>query len=64
MTTAAALTSGLCVWLDRLFPDRDRGDRLQQALRERFGDDTRAVDAELCAEIETAAHAFSRHFAL
>jgi hypothetical protein len=64
MTTAAALTSGLCGWLDRLFPDRDRGDRLQQALRERFGDDTRAVDAELCAEIETAAHAFSRHFAL
>ena len=64
MTTAAALTSGLCGWLDRLFPDRDRGERLQQALRERFGDDTRAVDAELCAEIETAAHAFSRHFAL
>jgi hypothetical protein len=64
MTTAAALTSGLCGWLDGLFPDRDRGERLQQALRERFGADTRAVDAELCAEIETAAHAFSRHFAL
>jgi hypothetical protein len=64
MTTAAALTSGLCGWLDRLFPDRDRGERLQQALRERFGDDARAVDAELCAEIETAAHAFSRHLAL
>jgi hypothetical protein len=64
MTTAAALTSGLCGWLDRLFPDRERGERLQQGLRERFADDTRAVDAELCAEIETAAHAFSRHFAL
>jgi hypothetical protein len=64
MTTAAALTAGLCGWLDRLFPDPDRGERLQQALRERFGDDTRAVDAELCAEIEIAAHAFSRHFAL
>jgi hypothetical protein len=64
MTTAAALTSGLCGWLARLFPDRDRGERLQQALRERFGDDTREVDAELCAEIETAAHAFSRHFEL
>jgi hypothetical protein len=64
MTTAAALTAGLCGWLDRLFPDRDRGERLQQALRERFGDDTRAVGAELCGEIETAAHAFSRHFAL
>jgi hypothetical protein len=64
MTTAAALTSGLCGWLDRLFPDRDRGERLKQALRERFGADTRALDAELCAEIETAAHAFSRHFAL
>src|SRR5215208_1450809 len=64
MTTAAALTSGLCGWLDRLFPGRDRGERLQHALRERFGDDTRAVDAELCAEIETAARAFSRHFEL
>lgn len=64
MTTAAALTAGLCGWLDRLFPDRDRGERLQAALRERFGDDPRAVDAELCAEIETAAHAFSRHFEL
>ncbi len=64
MTTAAALTSGLRDWLDRLFPDRDRGERLQQALRERFGDDTRPVNAELCTEIETAAHAFSRHFAL
>jgi len=64
MTTAAALTSRLCDWLDRLFPDRDRGERLQQALRERFGADTRAMDGELCAEIETAAHAFSRHFAL
>jgi hypothetical protein len=64
MTTAAELTSGLCAWLERLFPDRDRGERLQQALRERFGADTRAVTAELCAEIETAAHAYSRHFAL
>jgi hypothetical protein len=64
MTTAAALTSGLCDWLDRLFPDCERGEQLQQALRERFGDDARAVDAELCTEIETAAHAFSRHFAL
>ena len=64
MTTAAALTSGVCGWLDRLFPDRDRGERLQQALRERFGEDMREVNAELCAEIETAAHAFSRHFEL
>jgi hypothetical protein len=64
MTSAAALTAGLCGWLDRLFPDHDRGERLQQALRERFGADSREVDAELCGEIETAAHAFSRHFAL
>jgi hypothetical protein len=64
MTTAAALTAGLCGWLDRLFPDRDRGERLQGALRERFGEDARTVDAGLCAEIETAAHAFSRHFEL
>jgi hypothetical protein len=64
MTTAAGLTSGLCSWLDRLFPDRERGERLQAALRDRFGDDARAVDAALCAEIEAAAHAFSRHFEL
>jgi C-terminal processing protease CtpA/Prc len=51
-------------WLDRLFPDPDRGERLKRALDERFGDDTRAVTTELCEEIERAAHAFSRHFAL
>jgi hypothetical protein len=64
MTTAAALTSELCGWLERLFPDRERGERLQAALRERFGEDAREVDAALCAEMETAAHAFSRHFEL
>ena len=62
--TARALASDLCAWIDRLFPDADRGERLKRALGERFGDDTRAVSRELCGEVETVAHEFSRHFAL
>ena len=62
--TARALASDLCAWIDRLFPDADRGERLKRALTERFGDDTRAVSRELCGEVETVAHEFSRHFAL
>ena len=62
--TARALTSGLCTWIDRLFPDADRGEALSRSLRERFGEDTRPVTRQLCDEIEAVAHAFSRHFAL
>jgi C-terminal processing protease CtpA/Prc len=61
---ARALTSTLCAWIDRLFPDPDRGERLKRALGDRFGDDARAVTTDLCREIETVAHGFSRHFAL
>ncbi len=64
MTTAGALASDLCGWIDRLFPDADRGERLKRALDERFGGDARAVTGELCGEIEAVAHQFSRHFAL
>jgi hypothetical protein len=62
--TARALAFKLCAWIDRLFPDADRAERLERALEERFGDDTRAVSSELCGEIEAVAHGFSRHFAL
>jgi C-terminal processing protease CtpA/Prc len=62
--TARALASDLSGWIDRLFPDADRGERLKRALDERFGDDARAVTSELCGEIEAVAHDFSRHFAL
>ena len=62
--TARALASDLCAWIDRLFPDADRGERLKRALDERFGDDPRAVTSELCGEIEAVAHGFSRHFEL
>jgi hypothetical protein len=62
--TAAALVSELRVWLDRLFPDADRGERLQRALHERFGADDRPVTAELCRELEAVAQDFSRHFEL
>ena len=40
--TARELASALCAWIDRLFPDADRGERLKRALEERFGDDARA----------------------
>ena len=62
--TAAALAADLCRWIDRLFPDPERGERLARALRERFGEDGRAVTADLCREVETVAHAFSRHLEL
>lgn len=62
--TAAALAVDLCAWLDRLFPDADRGARLRGAVEERFGDDARAVTADVCREIEAVAQGFSRHFAL
>jgi hypothetical protein len=62
--TVGALARDLCAWIDRLFPDPDRGERLERALDERFGDDTRAVTEEACREIEAVAHAFSRHFEL
>jgi hypothetical protein len=53
--TARALASSLCAWLDRLFPDVDRGDRLKRALDERFRDDVRVVTREVCDEIEEVA---------
>jgi len=62
--TAAALVRELCVWLDRLFPDIDRGERLQRALDERFGADARPVTGRLCREVEAVARDLSRHFEL
>ena len=62
--TAAGLVVDLCAWIDRLFPDVDRGRRLNAALEARFGDDARAVTEDLCRELEAVAHAYSRHFEL
>jgi len=62
--TARALASSLGAWIDRLFPDPDRGERLKRALDDRFGDDARPVTGDICREIEMVAHDFSRHFAL
>jgi len=62
--TVGTLASDLCRWIDRLFPDADRGERLKLALRERFGDDGRAVDSGVCGEMEAVAHDVSRHMAL
>ncbi|MGZ6724870.1 MAG: S41 family peptidase [Solirubrobacteraceae bacterium] len=62
--TVGDLARDLCAWIDRLFPDPDRGERLKRALDERFGHDARAVSDDLCREIEAVAHEFSRHFAL
>ena len=62
--TAGALVADLCAWIDRLFPDADRGERLAGALGERFGDDARAVTEDVCRDIDAVAHGFSRHFTL
>jgi hypothetical protein len=62
--TVGALAWQLCAWIDRLFPDADRGERLKRALDEQFGDDARAVSDDLCREVEAVAQDFSRHLAL
>ena len=62
--TVAALVVDLCAWIDRLFPDAERGGRLERALDERFGDDARAVSDGVCHEVEGVAHEFSRHLEL
>jgi C-terminal processing protease CtpA/Prc len=62
--TAAALASDLCAWIARLFPDADRGERLERALSERFANDGRPVTDGLCRDVEAVAHEFSRHFEL
>jgi peptidase S41-like protein len=62
--TAGALARQLSAWIDRLFPDAERGERLAGALDERFGDDARVVSDDLCREVEAVAQDFSRHFAL
>jgi C-terminal processing protease CtpA/Prc len=59
--TAATLVTRLCEWLDRLFPDEARRERLKAALDDAFAGDDRPVTAELCSEIESVAHRFSRH---
>jgi hypothetical protein len=61
---AGAVASDLCAWIDRLFPDADRGERLKRALDERFGGDARPMTDDLCREVEAVAHDFSGHFAL
>jgi Peptidase family S41 len=62
--TVGALASDLCAWIDRLFPDADRAERLKRALDERFREDTRAVTEERCREVEAIAHRLSRHLEL
>jgi hypothetical protein len=62
--TARQLVSELCAWIDRVFPDAGRAERLKRALDERFGDDARAVTAALCREVEVVAHDVSRHVTL
>ena len=62
--SAAALIGELCRWTDVLFPDPERGERLKAALLDHFGDDQRAVGADVCIEIEAIAQRFARHVAL
>src|SRR3954451_24477208 len=62
--TVGELARDLGVWIDRLFPDHDRGERLERALEERVGDDAPAVSDDGGRGGETVAHGFSRHLAL
>jgi hypothetical protein len=62
--TVRALAGRLDGWLDRRFPEPERGARLRAVLADRFGSDERPVTAETCREIEAVAHGFSRHLEL
>lgn len=58
---AHELCAALAGWLERLMPADARRDALLAALGARFGSDARAVDAEVCAELQAEARRFSRH---
>ena len=62
--SARSLVGALGRWIDRLFPDLARGERLKGALLAGFGTVDRPVSAAACREIEHASHAFSRHLEL
>ena len=55
--STAALVTARTGWSDRLWPDVDRGRAAAAALRERFGDDDRDVDAAVGREVEELLHA-------
>ena len=58
---AAELTGALSGWLERLMPADPRRAALLAALANRFAGDTRAVDADVCAELQAEARRYSRH---
>src|SRR3954463_4271396 len=62
--TVGELARDLGAWIDRLFPDHDRGERLERALEERFGHDARAVSDHAWREGGGVAPGFSRPLAL
>lgn len=62
--TTDALIQALIAWIERLFPDPPRGERLKRSLADRFGGDSRMVTAEVCAEVECVCHEHSRHLDL
>jgi hypothetical protein len=60
----ADLVGRLCRWIDRLWPDPDRGTRVAADLRAAFDGDIRPVDAEVCAAVQAVANRHSRHLEL
>ncbi len=60
----ADLVAALSTWIGRMWPDPARGTAVARHLEQRFGGDGRPVGAAALAEIEGAAHAWSRHLAL
>jgi C-terminal processing protease CtpA/Prc len=62
--TTATLIRALVEWIDRLFPDPARAERLRSALVDRFGDDPRPVTGEICAGVEAVCQEVSRHLEL
>jgi Peptidase family S41 len=64
MTDVRTVVRRINGWLGRLMPESDRIERLTASLEKEFGDRADPIDAAVCAEIERAAWAHSRHLML
>lgn len=61
---AQDLVTGLCRWIDRIWPDPERGELVAGELRDAFDGDGRPVSAEVCAEVQAVGNRWSRHLEL
>jgi hypothetical protein len=61
---ARDLVIALCRWIDRIWPDPERGNLVASELRDAFDGDSRPVSAAVCADVQALANRWSRHLEL